>query len=191
MNAPPFPAPLRDGDAGLAPIPDVEESWARISRWFEDPRVRRWYGGESHRCTPAQAREKYGPRARGEHWVRAVYITHHDAPVGYLQFYRVEDPREYQLPEHHDVSGTWALDLFIGEPDVWGEGIGSRVIGLLCAYLEGLGAREVLIDPRAENVRAQRAYRRAGFELVGKLYAYEEHDGVMHDGVLMRRTLGG
>lgn len=27
--APPFPDALRAGDAGLAPIPDVEESWAR------------------------------------------------------------------------------------------------------------------------------------------------------------------
>ncbi len=191
-DAPPLDGPLLDGASGVEPILDRDESWARISRWFEDARVRRWYGGESHRCTPAQARETYRRRAIGESPVRAAFITHERAPIGYVQFYRVDAPEEYQLPPEHDVSRTWALDLFIGEPELWGRGIGGRIIELLCAHLEHeLGAREILIDPRVENARAVRAYGRVGFEVVGRLRAYEEQDGVVHDGLLMRRLASG
>ena len=62
---------------------------------------------------------------------------------------------------------TFGLDLFIGEPDLVGRGIGTRVVDLVCTYLEhDRGASAVALTTERTNLRAQRAYEKAGFRKV-------------------------
>ena len=181
---------VTDGDLSVRTIPDEPESWRMLAGWFDDPRVRAHYGGESHHYSVDEARAKYRPRATGEEPVHATFVIWQEDPVGYLQYYRVPDPTDYSLPSDHDVSDTWALDLFIGVPELWGIGLGSRAITLVMAHLfEAQGAYEILIDPIVGNERAVRAYEKCGFVHVGRITEHEEHDGVLHDAWLMRATV--
>lgn len=166
---------------------DHVASWQIMSDWLCDPRVSQHYGGAHYRFSPEQARAHYRPRVIGADPVRVAFLVWQGRAVGFLQYYEVPDPMDYQLsPDEVDKEGLWALDLFIGEPELWGKGHGRAFITLIVTHLlESRGARCVLIDPFVGNTRAIRAYQACGFDPIKRLIAHEEHDGVMQDCLLM------
>jgi aminoglycoside 6'-N-acetyltransferase len=60
-------------------------------------------------------------------------------------------------------AGSRAIDAFIGEPNMIGRGHGAAFLQRLALLLIDAGAPVVAIDPDAANLRARRAYARAGF----------------------------
>jgi aminoglycoside 6'-N-acetyltransferase len=80
------------------------------------------------------------------------------------------------------------IDLFIGEPDYWNRGIGTRIVAGAAAHLFATrGVEIVTVDPRADNLRAIRCYEKAGFRTTRLLPRHELHEGVWHDCWLMER----
>ncbi|WP_188191408.1 ribosomal protein S18-alanine N-acetyltransferase [Nonomuraea sp. SYSU D8015] len=69
-----------------------------------------------------------------------------------------------------------------------GTGIGSAMLTELLAEAGRRGAREVFLEVRADNPRAQAVYRHFGFEEIGTRRRYYD-DGT--DAIMMRRKLDG
>jgi ribosomal-protein-alanine N-acetyltransferase len=69
-----------------------------------------------------------------------------------------------------------------------GTGIGSAMLTELLAEAHRRGAREVFLEVRADNPRAQAVYRHFGFEEIGTRRRYYD-DGT--DAIMMRRKLDG
>ncbi|MFD1830369.1 MULTISPECIES: ribosomal protein S18-alanine N-acetyltransferase [Streptomyces] len=69
--------------------------------------------------------------------------------------------------------------------DRWGTGLGSRLLTELLRAATEFECREVLLEVRVDNVRAQRLYERFGFEPVGLRRGYYQPDNV--DALVMRR----
>jgi aminoglycoside 6'-N-acetyltransferase len=175
---------LSHNDVSLRPMRDVADDYAAMGQWLSDDRVLAFYGGDEHRMDAEQARKKYRPRVVGEDPVHPCVIEAEARPVGYLQYYRVEEHWEYELEDQE--LDTWAIDLFIGEPELWGRGIGTQALGLIIEHLFcGLGAEQIVIDPQMDNERAVRAYEKCGFRKVKLLPEHELHDGEWHDCWLM------
>ncbi len=177
--------PVVDPEVGLSlrHLRDDDADFALMGQWLSDARVLALYGGAGHRMDAAAAKAKYRPRVLGESPVIPCMMHVHGVPMGYLQYYPVLDPADYQLAEAND---TWAIDLFIGEPALWGKGLGRRALRVLVSALfEQRGAARVIIDPAVTNTRAIRAYEAAGFEKIKVLRQHEEHDGVQVDCWLM------
>ena len=63
----------------------------------------------------------------------------------------------------HLPRGSRAIDTFIGPPSMIGRGHGPAYLSLLAERLSAEGAPLVAIDPAIDNLRARRAYERAGF----------------------------
>jgi aminoglycoside 6'-N-acetyltransferase len=63
----------------------------------------------------------------------------------------------------HLPRGARAVDSFIGWPSMIGRGHGAAYLRLLAERLCAGGAPLVAIDPSVENLRARRAYAKAGF----------------------------
>ena len=64
--------------------------------------------------------------------------------------------------------GTWSLDIWIGSRGDRGRGLGTLAMhAALCRIFDHPGADAVVIDPRADNLRAIAFYERLGFEPVG------------------------
>jgi aminoglycoside 6'-N-acetyltransferase len=82
-------------------------------------------------------------------------------PFAYAQDYDVHDWPQPHL--NHLPRGARAIDAFIGEPDMIGGGHGSAFLRLLAERLRREGAPIVAIDPGVDNLRARRAYEKAGF----------------------------
>ncbi len=180
---------ITDGDLTIRRMRDDAPDYELMARWLTDPRVLEFVEGRDEPLPLERVRAKYGIRVMGHDGVTPCLIGKDGRPIGYLQFYRLDDlPTDerdaYRLDG--DSGGAWAIDLFIGEPDLWGEGIGTRALRATVGYLfEGRSARRVVIDPQVTNARAIRCYEKVGFQKVKFLEAHEHHEGEWRDNWLM------
>jgi aminoglycoside 6'-N-acetyltransferase len=177
----------RDAQLSIRRLQDTPEDLELMAGWLTDPRVLEFYSGRDQPRPMDVVAPKYGRRARGEEPVVPCLMEWEGRPVGYLQYYRVADqPDDGRNELMDDVDGVFAIDMFIGEPELWNRGLGSRAIRLLSDHLfERAGATRVTVDPRTTNDRAIRSYEKAGFRKVGVLPRNELHEGVYHDAWLM------
>jgi aminoglycoside 6'-N-acetyltransferase len=118
-----------------------------VKRWLAEPHVMRWWGDT---CEQFEI-------VSGDLEVEAT----DDRPFGYLQCYNPEVWPDNGLGVH--PRGTRGIDQFIGEPDMVDRGHGSAFIRSFIDRLLAAGASRVITDPDPANVRAIRAYEKAGF----------------------------
>jgi [ribosomal protein S18]-alanine N-acetyltransferase len=71
--------------------------------------------------------------------------------------------------------------------DRWGQGTGSALLEALLAEAARRGCREVFLEVRTDNARAQRLYRRYGFTQIGIRRGYYQPSGT--DALVMRKDL--
>lgn len=172
----------RDGDVAIRRMRDDPHDYRLMAAWLTDERVLEYYEGRDQPFPYEHVVEKYGPRIREGPIVPCI-LYYRDQEIGYLQYYLVASAQDYEL---EDASDTYGIDVFIGEPEYWERGIGSRALAALVRYLlEQLGARRVVIDPDVANRRAVRAYEKAGFRKVKVLKEHEWHEGAKRDCWLM------
>ena len=125
-----------------------------IRRWLETPEVVRWWG---------QPDEQYllvsGDLDHPDMDQFVVAIG--DRPFGYIQCYALSTWNQAFGPQPEATRG---IDQFIGEPDMIGRGHGSDFIRQFADGLLASGIPRIVTDPDPDNVRAVRAYAKAGFE---------------------------
>ena len=92
-------------------------------------------------------------------------VAFDDRPFAYLQCYDQTAWPENGLGSH--PFGTRGIDQLIGDPNMIGHGHGSAFIRQLTDGLLTAGTPRVLTDPDPANVRAIRAYEKAGFRTEG------------------------
>ena len=69
--------------------------------------------------------------------------------------------------------------------DLWSRGLGTTLLTALLDEAGRRGCTAVFLEVRADNERAQKLYRRFGFEDVGRRRGYYQPSGV--DAIVMRR----
>lgn len=165
--------PLGEGDIPL------------LAGWLSDKAVLEYYEGRDHPFDEQAVREKFfGTDSPG---MRRWILLESSQPVGYLQTYPLTTQEcQEELDWSPKTGSVFAMDLFIGLPAKWNQGLGRRFVILARDYLTGeLGAGWVVLDPRAENTRAIRCYERCGFERTKLLPGHEQHEGSLRDCWLM------
>lgn len=156
---------------------------AALTQWLSDVRVLAFYEGRDRAHTPEMVRTHFY-RADG---VLRMMALLDGARVGYLQMVPLseEERAAYGCGEVR----ACGLDLFIGEPELWGKGLGRRMVAAALSWLfDVCGAQAAYLDPREENVRAIRCYKACGFVCKKRLPAHEMHEGALRDCVLMECT---
>jgi aminoglycoside 6'-N-acetyltransferase len=125
-----------------------------IRRWLETPEVVRWWGDPN---------EQYGLVSGDlDHPDMDQFIVAlADEPFGYIQCYALSTWNQGFGPQPQATRG---IDQFIGEPNMIGRGHGSDFIRQFTDGLLASGIPRVVTDPDPDNVRAVRAYARAGFQ---------------------------
>jgi aminoglycoside 6'-N-acetyltransferase len=182
-----------DGDLAIRRMREDPSDYASMLRWLSDPDVLHFTYGRDRTFTLAEVRTKYGARIRGESPATPCFITVDGRPVGYTQFYRwidwPDDMAKMGLP--HDELG-YGMDIWIGEPALWNQGLGTRAIRALLAHLfDSRDAAWVALSTVTWNDRAIRCYEKAGFQNVNRLSGSEFRDGAFHDEwVMLARPSG-
>ena len=99
-------------------------------------------------------------------WREQLIAEADGVAVGFVQI--IDPAREDSHYWGEIGSGLRAIDIWIGEADYLGRGLGGQMMTQAlarCFAADEVSA--VLIDPLADNTRAHTFYRRLGFEPVG------------------------
>ena len=161
------PELCRDGDLSIRRMRDDRADHELIVRWRNEPHVAEWWTTDDDPTPTTLDRvvRGYGPKTGDAAWAIDCIIAVGLRPVGFTQFYPwsavPDEAREMGIP---DVDGSYGLDIFIGEPDMVGRGVGSRAVALLSRHLfDAHGAMSIALLTPVGNLRAHRAYEKAGF----------------------------
>lgn len=155
-----------------------------MRRWLEMPHVKEWWG------EPDTELGYIRDMIEGRDTTRPFLFSVDGEPVGYIQYWFIghhqnatwiaDHPWLAELPA--DAVG---IDLSIGDPKWLSCGIGSAVLRAFAERLVDQGHRTIVIDPDPANLRAVRAYEKAGFRAIPRLV------GRTGDSLIMQYELTG
>ncbi len=171
---------IQNGEIALRLMQDEMQDYQLLSKWLTDPTMLEFYEGRDNPSPLSRIVEKYSPRILGQEQLTPCFILYQTQPIGYLQYYPITevDRESYGGYGRGENSKLSALDLFIGEPRYWNQGIGTKALTTALSYLfEHIQADQILIDPLVSNVRAIRCYEKCGFTKVKQLPNHELHEG--------------
>jgi aminoglycoside 6'-N-acetyltransferase len=135
-----------------------------LATWLDAPHVARWWQRDDPGFEALEAH--YGPAIDGDDPTRLFLVLADGVPVGFCETYlHADNPawdRAIGLP---DVAG---IDYLIGAPELCGHGLGTAVIGALCALVFELYPRigGIASVPQAANPASRRVLEKNGFRLV-------------------------
>jgi RimJ/RimL family protein N-acetyltransferase len=87
-------------------------------------------------------------------------------------------------------TATAELGLLIGEPHLWGMGIGTRAMrAMIDIAKKDLNLKFLWVSVREANQRAVNCYKRGGFEIVRKVPVFNKHDGSYQMWVHMEKMI--
>lgn len=141
--------------------PMTEHDFPMLHGWLNRPHVAEWWGGE--RPTLQMVREKYLPRVAGFEAVTPYVALLGVDPFGFAQSYVAQGSGDGWWEDETDP-GVRGIDQTIGEPQLLGRGLGTKLAEVLTARLFADPAvSKIQVDPAPTNARAIRCYEKAGF----------------------------
>lgn len=148
--------------------PVVASDYRLLATWLALPHMRQWWGD------PDEELGFIRDMVEGRDSSRPFLIMLGDRPVGYIQYWFIghhqnaqwasDNPWLMELPDE-----AIGVDLSIGEPELLSAGIGSTALRGFVALLRREGHETIIIDPDPRNLRAVRAYQKAGFRPIAHL----------------------
>ena len=124
-----------------------------IRRWLATPEVVRWWGDPSEQYALVSGDLDHPDMDQ-------FIVTLDDRPFGYIQSYPLST---WNQGFGAQPIATRGIDQFIGEPEMIGRGHGSSFIRQFVDTLLRNGTPRIVTDPDPANIRAVRAYEKAGF----------------------------
>lgn len=173
---------ITNGDIRIRSMTD--DDLPLMLKWLTDSRVLEFYAGRDTIYSPETLKAHYS-----EVWDTVYYrviLEYMGTAVGYGQIYKLygELYEEYHYPQNGET--VFAADQFIGEPEYWNRGIGTKYLQTVLYFLKTVeNADAVILDPHKSNARAIRAYEKAGFKIIDELPEHELFEGKRVDCCLM------
>ncbi len=149
-----------------------------LLKWLTNPKLTELAWGEDAPWDIQKIEENFFEEDDNINKVACI-IEYENREIGYIQYYTL-DENSYRfnskVPYEKFVDG-YGMDLFIGDHELWGKGIGTDVIKAMAGYLTNtLGAKVVCADPEENNKRSVQSFTKAGFSSMGKIQNYDEPD---------------
>ncbi|MGH2477929.1 MAG: GNAT family N-acetyltransferase [Candidatus Limnocylindrales bacterium] len=155
--------------------PREPEDEERIQRWYEDARVVAILGELPQSLTTRRASRARADDAPSSAHQFVICLLDDDRAIGRCDLFEIDER-----------NGSCALGIMIGEPDLWGQGLGTDTVNVLVDFAFGqLRMERVWLDTDSANLRAQASYAKAGFVEEGRLRHAYYQDGAWLDGVRM------
>lgn len=108
------------------------------------------------------------------------------SPIGEIVVYASYPGAWQRIHGYGDDERLWSFDIDLTDERQREKGYGSRAVRATCGkVLEMRDATKVVVDVRADNPRAIRAYEKAGFHKVRFLENHDDGDGDVADAWLM------
>ena len=128
-----------------------------VAAWLASPHVTRWWGEADGRLL------QFDETPDDNH----ALIMQDGSPVGYVRWQMVDTEALQAVGLDGIPARSIDVDLFIGEPDMTGQGIGPQAVRLLLDHLrDTTDAPLVGFCTSIDNNPAHGAFRKAGCELM-------------------------
>jgi aminoglycoside 6'-N-acetyltransferase len=168
----------KDSDAPTYDFRAVTEAdLPMLAAWLAEPHVAEWWdeGPEEELRGIIEAMDSVE--------TEPLIVELDGRPIAYVQSYdpHLEDGHPYQ----DQPFGTLGMDISIGPPEFVGKGHGSAITRQFTDMLFEEGAPRVVIDPHPDNLRAIRAYEKAGFR------AFDTRTTIYGPALMMARDAEG
>jgi len=152
------------------------EDLSAVVRWYRDPELARLTRYQTRPMTHAEIERFFQVRMLA---ADALAYSIVELPqwrlIGFTTFSSLD-------PDNASV----LFHITIGEHDAWGRGLGTEATELMVRHaFEGLLLHRVGLTVFSYNVRAIRAYEKAGFRVEGRLRDAIQRDGRYFDEVQM------
>jgi RimJ/RimL family protein N-acetyltransferase len=158
---------------------DEVDDYTLLQRWRRAPHVAEWWDTAQADLGLEGVIAKYRSRTGSDDPTTACIIEVAGLPIGYIQFYPWDENETEMREIGFDLpAGYWGVDIFIGERDHLDRGFGSQAVLLIDRYLinERHATGVALVVARG-NVRAQRAYEKAGLVRVSEVLDTDTRGG--------------
>ncbi len=157
---------LKTASATLVLRPAMLEDVAHFERWDREPHVIAAVSDDhedDHAFTDAEWSDEIG----SDDPASTYYVGAVDGrPIGAMLIIDPALERTHYWGEDCPPNQR-AMDIWIGEPDMLGQGWGTKMMTLAIAdAFADLNVAGIVIDPLASNTRAHRFYERLGFRFV-------------------------
>ena len=138
-------------------------------RWYQDPEVARLTRYQDGPMRPEEIERFFTMRALGtDSLAMGIHVRETNRLIGSCAFSQLDGD-----------NGSALFHITIGERDAWGRGLGTEVTELMLGHaFDRLGLHRVGLSVFSYNLRAIRAYEKAGFRIEGRL-----RDAILRDGV--------
>lgn len=157
----------------------MEKDKLLLVKWLSTSDVLQYYEGRDHPFDVEKVEKEFfndGPD------VTRCLIEFDGVPIGYLQFYEVDEAERKIYGYDASAEKIYGMDQFIGESAYWNQGIGTELVRSVVAHLiHEKGAGRIVMDPQIQNERAIRCYEKCGFKKVKLLPKHELHEGEYRD----------
>jgi aminoglycoside 6'-N-acetyltransferase len=151
--------------------PATDDDLDLLVEWLAEPEVYRWWEGRP--LSREEVADMYTGRRRPE--VEPFVVEADGVPVGYLQFWQ-------------GTENSGGIDMF-PVPEARGRGLGPDAARAAASFLlDQRGWTEVTVDPVVDNLRAIRAFERAGFSSQSEKLNDETGKRVLR--MIVRRDVG-
>jgi aminoglycoside 6'-N-acetyltransferase len=155
-----YASAMKAGRSAYSFRPATAKDLPGLRRWLNTPEARRWWGDPSEQFELLRG-------DLNEPLMTMRIVSFNGRPFAYAQDYDVHSwPQPHLM---HLPKGSRAIDSFIGWSSMIGRGHGQAYLRLLAERLCAEGAPLVAIDPAEGNLRAQRAYEKAGFRVEARV----------------------
>lgn len=133
--------------------PMTTDDLPMVRQWLRVPEVAEWWGDPDEQFGLVSG--DLSEPAMDQH-----IVSLDNAPFGYIQCYRLTD---WNICFGPQPEGTRGIDQMIGVAEMIGRGHGSAFIRQFVEELLRGSTSRIVVDPAPENMRAIRAYEKAGF----------------------------
>ncbi|TYC79900.1 GNAT family N-acetyltransferase [Stappia sp. BW2] len=144
------------------------EDLPMLANWLARPHWRHWWGD------PEEELSHIRDMIEGRDTTRPFIFQSNGADKGYIQVWFVGD----QQGGAHAADYPWldllpsdavGVDLSIAVEEDLSRGLGTRTLQAFVRELREQGHERIIIDPDPANLRAVKAYRKAGFQEIKAL----------------------
>jgi aminoglycoside 6'-N-acetyltransferase len=145
-----------------------------LLQWLEAPHVKPWWHPDI-RWTPERIKEKYDSYVQGYKFkqgikkpIQAYIVYAEENPRVYVQVYNAHDSPREDSWDDFPISLA-SLDIFIGEEAFLGQGLGALILKQFLSEYVDPHYDACFLDPDTANIKAIRAYEKAGFKRIRTL----------------------
>ena len=173
-------------DDAISFRPMTEGDLPLLETWLHRPHFARWFLPDS---TVEAELASNRDAITGVDPTQVLVVRVGDRDAGWAQYYRWSDYPE-EAAKYDAGPGELGIDYGIGDPDLIGVGVGTRLIaGLVALLAEVEPGAPILVGPSGANAASCRVLEKNGFERYGLAKRFLLIAGEWRDHVLFERLV--